>query len=202
MKTVRLIASALYGLSKAAGILLMTIAAYATLVLCLHHFVGGPWIPVEVNQQHFRIFYPFTHTTFLLGDYTLPYLITNIFTIFFYGIFLLLLSSVFHAFKQVRIFTHRGVERLSRFYKTNLLAPVLFLLLLLFFGLEMRDILQIILLHISTRLLDCVLQAGQRQGPDKLRSALECRRRASSQCRRHPSAPQERRLLPLQSGLP
>ena len=50
-------------------------------------------------------------------------------------------------------------------------------------------------------LLDRVLQAGQRQGPDQLRPALERRWRATAQRRRHPRTPQERRLLQLQPGV-
>ena len=164
MKTVRFVASILYTLSKAGGILLMVTAAYATLVLALFQWGQPSWLPVEVIQDHFRIFFPFTRATFLLGDYTLSFLITNISTLIFYGIFLLLLSEVFHAFKQSRLFTQSGVASLSRFYMTNLAAPVLFLVLLLFFGVEKGDILRITLLHIIIGVFAFFMAAIFKQG--------------------------------------
>ena len=78
--------------------------------------------------------------------------------------FLWLLSGVFHAFKQVKLFTAKGVVQLSRFYITNLLVPFLFLLLFLLFRNEMSDLLRIILLHVIIGVFAYFMAAIFKQG--------------------------------------
>lgn len=103
---------------------------------------------MHVAQSEFTLFYPFTKKAFLLGDYTVSFLFTYLFIIAFYGFFLWLLSDVFRSFRQEKLFTQKGVLRLSRFYITNLLVPVLFLILVIFFQSEMSDLVRIMFLHL------------------------------------------------------
>jgi Protein of unknown function (DUF2975) len=74
----------------------------------------------------FEIFYPFTRKPFLLGDYNVPYIVLEfVGMLFFYGMFLLLLSLVFHTFSQAKLFTQEGYNRLKRFYLFNFIVPTL-----------------------------------------------------------------------------
>src|SRR5438045_238499 len=116
MKTVRIIATALYYLSKVLAFVFLTAVVYATATL-LAHRSGAGWAPMNVgSDSEFRIFYPFTQKPFLLGDYTASFIVSYFLTMAFYGVFLLLLSGVFQAFKGPRLFTRKGVLQLSRFY--------------------------------------------------------------------------------------
>ena len=164
MKTVRFAANILYYISRAFSFLFFIITVYALAVLALSAFTNSSLVPVKIENGSFKIFFPFTKTTFLLGDYTASYLITNLFTIAFYALFLWLLSGVFHAFRQKKLFTKRGVARLSQFYLTNLLAPVIFLLLLLIWSEEFSDIARIIFLHLVIGVFAFFMAAIFKQG--------------------------------------
>lgn len=149
MNAVRFLSKILYGLSRLLAVLIFAIVVYATVVTVL--FMIGPngSYPIEVLQNGtFRIFYPFTRIIFLLGDYTAGYLLSYLLTMSFYGLFLWLLSNVFHSFSQERLFTKIGAIRLSRFYIINLLVPVLFIAMVILFGQSIGDMLRIILLHL------------------------------------------------------
>lgn len=165
MKPVRFIAGILYYLSKVLAILIFAVAAYAAVVLLLHlNNPDGP-LPVKIfNNERFVIFYPFTQTPFLLGDYTASYLVSNLLTITFYGLFLWLLAGVFHAFKQQKIFTRKGMLQLSVFYIVNLIVPFLFVALLFVFGQEVLDIVRIILLHLVIGVFAFFMSAIFKQG--------------------------------------
>src|SRR4051812_37753912 len=106
MKTVRFSAGILFYLSRIAAIIVSSITVYALAVILLYQN-GLHSMPMEVTGKTFTIFLPFTRIPFLLGDYTASYLISNLTTIAFYSIFLWLLSGVFHAFRQPKLFTHR-----------------------------------------------------------------------------------------------
>ena len=164
MKAVRFVANILFYISRVFSILFFTITVYALAVLILSKLSHSSGLPVEIESDRFKIFYPFTRTTFLLGDYTASYLITSLFTIAFYGLFLWLLSEVFHAFRQTKLFTKRSVNRLSRFYITNLIAPVLFLILLACWSEEFSDIIRIIFLHLVIGVFAFFMAAIFKQG--------------------------------------
>ena len=89
---------------------------------------------------------------------------SDLLTITFYGLFLWLLSGVFHAFKQTKIFTRKGVLQLSRFYMINLIVPFVFLALIAVFGEEMIDIVRIILLHLVIGVFAFFMAAIFKQG--------------------------------------
>jgi hypothetical protein len=164
MKPARIVANILFYVSRFFSVLFLIITLYALAILLLSAISDSSWIPIEIESTHFKIFFPFTRTTFLLGDYTAAYLITNLFTIAFYALFLWLLSGVFHAFRQQKLFTKRGVTRLSQFYMTNLAAPVVFVALLLFWREESSDIARIILLHLVIGIFAFFMAAIFKQG--------------------------------------
>lgn len=164
MRNVRVIATLLYYLSKALGFVILTVVLYAAATLLVHN-AGASWAPMSVERDNgFRIFYPFTRTTFLLGDYTISFVVTYFLTMAFYGVFLLLLSGVFQAFKGPRLFTKKGVLQLSRFYLTNLLVPLLFLLLITVFRTEAGDFVRIMFLHLVIGVFAFFMAAIFKQG--------------------------------------
>jgi hypothetical protein len=165
MKTVRLISAILFYLSRVAALLVLATAVYATIVVILYQGHPSSSLPMQVfDNGSFRIYFPFTKTTFLLGDYTASYFIPNLLMIAFYGLFLWLLGGVFHAFRQEKLFTRNGVVKLSRFYLTNLIVPAAFLVLLAFFGHEIIDILRITLVHLVIGVFAYFMAAIFKQG--------------------------------------
>ncbi len=149
MQTSRSIARLLKYLSRIGAWLFTAVLLYTTTVLLLSTTSIKHSLPIVISKAGtFTIFYPFTKTPFLLGDYNADYLVSNLSLLTFYTLFLWLLSDVFYAFTQPKIFTIRGVSQLSRFYITNLALPVLFLLLVILFGQALSDMLRISLLHI------------------------------------------------------
>lgn len=164
MKGVRPIASILYYLSRVSAVLVLLTAAYAAIVMLFYYYGSGRGVPMETNGDYFTIFYPFTRNPFLLGDYTRSYLITNLVTVIFYGVFLWLLSGVFHAFRQRKLFTIKGVVQLSWFYIINLMVPVLLLLVLIFSKQDTSDLVRITLLHLVIGVFAFFMAAIFKQG--------------------------------------
>lgn len=165
MKAVRHTATILFYLSRIMAIMVFVITVYALAVILLSLTGPSPALPIRIfDNGTFHIFYPFTNTPFLLGDYTSSYLVSNLSIIAFYSVFLWLLSGVFHAFKQPRLFTQKGVMQLSRFYITNLIVPLIFLILLAVFGQELLDIFRITLLHLVIGIFAFFMAAIFKQG--------------------------------------
>src|SRR5215216_2212791 len=123
MRSVRIVANILYYLTRVAAIIYVVTAVYTLVVVLLS--VSGAAAPINVENGGFEIYYPFTTTPFLLGDYNNSFLTMMILLISFYGLFLWLLSNVFNTFRQTKLFTPAGVRRLSRFYVTNLIVPAI-----------------------------------------------------------------------------
>ena len=165
MKTVRTIATSLHYLCKIAAYVVLGVAMYAVIALLSYKSDPTAASLMEVLPDNtFQIFFPFTKTPFLLGDYNSGYLLTNLVTVIFYGVFLLLLSGVFHAFKQPKLFTRRGVMQLSRFYITNLIVPFILLVLSIAFQQGFSDFLKIIFLHLIIGIFAFFMAAIFRQG--------------------------------------
>src|SRR5262245_33166152 len=127
MKAVRLIAGILFYISRVGAVFLLITGIYEVVILLLSYYTSLSGLPVNIEQGYFTIFFPFTHKPFLLGDYTKYYFFTSVLTVVVYGFFLWLLSSVFQSFRQKKLFTQQGVNRLARFYIINLAVPALFL---------------------------------------------------------------------------
>lgn len=165
MKTVRPLANILFWFTRFAAIIYIVTAFYALLAIILSA-AGVSWAPMKVESNgSFEIFYPFTSAPFLLGDYNARYLTMMIFVISFYALFLWLLSGVFNTFRQQKLFTPKSVLRLSRFYVTNLLVPVLSLIAAFFFYKEgVSDIMVITFLHLVIGVFAFFMAAIFRQG--------------------------------------
>jgi Protein of unknown function (DUF2975) len=165
MKAVRLIANILFYLTRTAAVLYLATTLYTLLVIALAE-AGVSWAPIEISGDGgFSIFYPFTKTPFLLGDYNGKYLAMMIVLIGFYGLFLWLLSEVFNAFRQQKLFTPKNVRRLVRFYITNLTVPLPALIITAFFYNEgLRDVTVITFLHLVIGIFAFFMAAIFKQG--------------------------------------
>src|SRR5688572_29031527 len=125
MVTARFIARLLAFLCKILGILYLATATYGAAVLLLAKNTNASWVPFRVlENDRFEIFYPFTKEPFLLGDAAGPYFLVLLGMAFLYGGFFLLLARVFDAFQQEKWLTVKSVSRLTRFYVSNLVAPL------------------------------------------------------------------------------
>lgn len=122
MKAVKTISSILYYVVKiiAFGYL---IAAFFTLINCVFE---APFFE-KLENNRFAINYPFTTKHFLLGsEFNTVYVAEMVLGIALYGVFFYVLSGVFNAFRQEKLFTYSGIKNLKRFYIFNLLDyPIL-----------------------------------------------------------------------------
>ena len=165
MKQVRVIAAGLYYITRIAALLFLITGVYAFIVLALSMYTSMDGLPIEVKTNDgFVIFFPFTKTPFLLGDYTRSYFLLSTSTVVLYGLFLWLLSCVFKAFRLHKLFIPRSVLRLERFYLFNLGVPVLFLAVLAFSGHELRDAFIIVFLHVMIGIFAFFMAAIFKQG--------------------------------------
>src|SRR5215210_3593814 len=111
MKNVKVISAILHLISKVMAVLYILTVCYAGLVFLLAKKPGGSTL-LEIRQPgQFVIMLPFTHTPFLLGDYTTRYILPMLFATAAYGIFAWLLGEVFKVFKQEKLFTRQGVRK-------------------------------------------------------------------------------------------
>ena len=147
MKRVRSLATALYYLSRITAVLVGATGLYVLLIIVLSS-VGMKQLPLDISNDHFVIYLPFSTIPFLLGDYTNHYLSVSISILVLYAIFLWLLSTVFKAFKQQKIFIPKSVRSMRNFYLFNFYIPLLYLCSLIIFKLEFKDALIIVLLHL------------------------------------------------------
>jgi hypothetical protein len=163
MKSVRIVANILFYLTRVAAVLYLITAAYSLVIIVLLGL--GSHAPMHTDNGRFEIYYPFTKTIFLLGDYSGSYLTMMILVISFYGVFLWLLSNVFNAFRQLKLFTPKGVMRLSRFYITNLTVPVICLIAaMLFYREAVSDVMMLTFLHLIIGIFAFFMAAIFRQG--------------------------------------
>jgi hypothetical protein len=165
MRAVRFIAGILYYLTRIVSILILMITFYATILVLINWAHPAPSLPIQILKDgSFQIFLPFTHIVFLLGDYSTAYLVTNLLTFAFYGLFLWLLGGVFYAFRQPKLFTKNGVVQLSRFYLINIFIPFVLIVLFVVFGQELGDLIRIILLHLVIGVFAFFMTAIFKQG--------------------------------------
>lgn len=165
MNTVRFIARILYYISRAVAVVILATTIYAVIILILSGGGNREFLPIQVlDDGTFEIFFPFTRAPFLLGDYTMTFMVSYFLTLGFYGLFLWLLGGVFYTFKQSKLFTSKGVIQLSRFYILNLAVPFVFLLLFAAFGHEFFDVLRIMPLHLVIAVFAFFMTAIFKQG--------------------------------------
>ena len=146
MKSIKVVASILQGLSIAAVLFYGFTAVYAAFVIL---FARNPELGMFelVKENGFIINFPFTDKPFLLGDNTPHYLVMLVVTFAGYGIFAYLLKRVFGIFTKDKLFTEKAVTRLKQFYLFNLIVPGSILLINLFFTKDIDDGLTVTVLH-------------------------------------------------------
>jgi hypothetical protein len=119
------------------------------------------------NGKYFQVYFPFTKTPVLNGDNNLPYIFLEfLIPISLYGLFFLLLSNVFKLFFQSRLFTQNGIIHLRRFYLTNLIVPLIMVLLVSFIDEPEMDGIIVIVLHGTIGIFAFFLAAIFKQGLD------------------------------------
>jgi hypothetical protein len=138
MKSLRLTAGILSPVAKLIAVLFSLVSLYALVVIVLSLIApGANMVPIHVGEGRFEIYYPFTRSPFLLGDYTAGYLVPMLLTVCFYSLFFWLLSGVFDAFRQEKLFV----------YISNLTLPLLILLVAVIYRMGEADMLMIAVLH-------------------------------------------------------
>jgi hypothetical protein len=125
MKTVRIVSTTLFYLARILAVFYLAIFIHAFIA----SFARTSSLHIVKNGTRFEIFYPFTHTPFLLGSYTIGFINTMLMTFSLYALFFYLLSNVFSTFSQSKLFTQRGLRHLRLFYLSNFTFPFLALLI-------------------------------------------------------------------------
>ncbi len=165
MKAVQVASAILLYMSRTIAILMMIIILYALAVVLFYQANHSTSLPIRVlSSGEFQIFYPFTQKPFLLGEYSAGYLFSNFITIILYSIFAWLLSSVFNAFRQTKLFTRKAVKQLMRFSLINLILPAVFIISLVAFNRELSDAFRITVLHFIIAMFAYFMAAIFKQG--------------------------------------
>lgn len=117
------------------------------------------------NGERFEIFFPFSRTPFLLGDYNWYYIVFDFLAVLLlYGLFFLLLGNVFYTFMQPKIFTRKGYLHLRNFYLFNLLLPVVAVVVTAIFSTMEMAVVVIVVLHLVIGIFAYFLAAIFKQG--------------------------------------
>jgi hypothetical protein len=164
MKFVRTIATSLFYITRVFSWLLWAVAIYVTIVLLLAKMGSDAYLPIAIGDGGFTIFYPFTNTAFILGDFNTQFIVSSLATIYGYAAFTWLLSNVFNAFRKDRLFSQHNINWLTRFYLFNLIVPVLTAITLVVMAMEMGNIVIIALLHIIAGIFTFFMTAIFKQG--------------------------------------
>ena len=163
MKKIRGLATSLYVISRITSLLFSIVAIYVLAIVILYQ-TGMKNLPFEVSNDSFVVFLPFSKTPFLLGDFSRAYLVISISIIILYAIFLWLLSNVFLAFRQPKIFVPRNMKRLKIFYLFNFYVPIIYVVSLILFKQEFRDAILIVFLHLMISVFIFFMATLFRQG--------------------------------------
>ena len=160
MKNVKIISTVLFYITRFAAILYLATTFYSLVSLLTE------WSLIVKEDGNFAVCFPFTETPFLVGENNWAYKIFNfLIPIGFYGIFFLLLSNVFTAFKQPKLFTQYGVNQLKWFYLANIFMPSLTILLASIFAGEIEEGLEwVAIIHFFLGVFAYFLAAIFKQG--------------------------------------
>lgn len=161
MNKVKIISTVLFYITRFFAILYLVTTLYSLISLITE------WCFItKENGLYFSICYPFTETPFLNGENNWAYKVFNfLIPIGLYGAFFLLVSNVFNAFRQPRLFTKYGVDQLRRFYLANFTLPWIAILLASIFagkieeGLEMVPVIHFFL-GVFTYFLAAIFKQG------------------------------------------
>lgn len=161
MKNVKIISTILFYITRFVAVLYL-ISTFYSLVSLLTE-----WSFIErENGKYFSICFPFTQTLFLNGENNWAYKVFNfLIPIGFYSVFFLLLSNVFNAFKQPKLFTQYGVNNLKWFYLANIFLPSLTILLASIFAGKIEEGLEwVAVIHFFLGVFAYLLAAIFKQG--------------------------------------
>jgi hypothetical protein len=132
MKTVRIISKVFLIIS---GIL--STGYLASFLLSLTALSTGWSLHLIENNSRFEIYYPFTNTPYLLGEYNDGYILMFLLLLGLYALFFYLVGRVFGVFSKPKLFTAYGIRQLKLFYLGNLIMPVVSMIILsLFYNIE------------------------------------------------------------------
>lgn len=139
MKKIRLLAKIFHFITKFLAVLYLVNSAYIFVVLSLSKLLPNmASLPIRFYERtyeniavpRFDIFIPFTEAPLFLGRDTPWGMSEIVLGIALYGVFFYLISEVFHAFRQEKIFTTQAIKALMHFAKTSFVLPPLFLIFL------------------------------------------------------------------------
>jgi phage shock protein PspC (stress-responsive transcriptional regulator) len=147
MKKVKLVSRILEIVCKLFSVLYFSTTIYIVLVFMLDQQADGTGLFQQNNQGGFTIMLPFTNVPFLLGENTTGFKTMMILATVGYGSFAWLLGNVFNAFKQDKLFTREGIRKLTVFCLVNLIVPPLVLLISFIFTDDVRDLVNLTILH-------------------------------------------------------
>lgn len=126
MNKVKQISKPLFYLSRLVSLLYM-----ATVVFTLVSIIfKTPNFVLTNSGESFQINFPLSNSAFLIGQNISSSILEMILGIMLYGLFFWLLSDVFKVFFQPKLFIEKSVKRLTLFYITNFIIPVLMFLFL------------------------------------------------------------------------
>jgi len=163
MKKIRGLATFLFITSRIVSLAFAATGMYALTIVVLYK-TGMQRIPLEVKNDHFVVFLPFSNIPFLLGDFNAAYLSISISIVVLYAIFLWLLSNVFLAFRQPKIFIPKNMKRLQHFYLFNFYVPLIYILSLVLWKQDFRDAILIVFLHLMISVFIFFMATIFRQG--------------------------------------
>lgn len=160
MQTVKIVSRILFYFARLLSFLYAAMAINSLIALST-----GRWLLLDDTGKFFKVCFPFTQRAYLIGDYNLPYIIFDfLLPLALYSLFFLLLSNVFKQFHQPRLFTHKGVTHLTRFYRSNFIVPGVAVLLSAFFSVVDDIALPIIFFHAVLGIFAFFLAAIFKQG--------------------------------------
>jgi hypothetical protein len=160
MTTVKFIARILFYITRVLSAFYFAFALHAAFALST-----GLSLTIREGGKYFAVNIPFTQQAYLLGDYNVPYILFDfLLPLAGYGLFFLLVSNIFKAFFQPRLFTKYGVTQLQRFYIANFILPGLALVLASFFTVVDDIAWVLVVLHFILAIFSYFMAAIFRQG--------------------------------------
>jgi len=159
MIQVRIVATALYYLTR-----LLAIAYFATAAHSAISFLSGAALRFTNDGKYFEVLLPFSTQPYLRGDNNTWYIIEMIAFMGLYGLFFWLVGNIFKTFREKKLLTVKGVRRLKIFYLLNFLAPLPFLVLHFAFSYEVSIIVILTVLHAVLGVFAYFMAAIFRQG--------------------------------------
>lgn len=160
MTTAKVVSRILFYITRFLSILYFAMPALSILAL-----TTGWGLNLRENDKYFQVYYPFTKSPFINGDYNYTYIIFFfLLPLLLYGLFFLLVSNVFKVFLQPKLFTDYGIKHLKRFYLANFIIPGSVIILMVIFAKVESIAIVFVVLHAILGVFAYLLAAIFRQG--------------------------------------